>query len=167
MSIFIPRINSESRYNLLNHKGLDFTKISERPLIYNEKLADFDSPMRRFESSRPSQAMRLDAVSAQPTSEKPANGGLSQFGSRSPDSQFGYLWTENGEVSGHSLKNSVFRRLRPETGFDLHCAAELAVLSSNSPIGSLELHTKERYDMWQRSREKRFGLQHQTARRAT
>jgi hypothetical protein len=57
MSVFIPQINSESRSNPLMHIGLDFAEISERPLIYNEKLVDFDSPMRRFESSRPSQAV--------------------------------------------------------------------------------------------------------------
>lgn len=67
--------------------------------------------MRRFESSRPSQAVPPIRDGPQLVAEKPTNGGLLQFGCRSPDSQFGHLRTETPKVSGHLLNNSRF----PET----------------------------------------------------
>jgi hypothetical protein len=53
--------------------------------------------MRRFESSRPSQAVRPDENWSPKVAEKPANGGLSQFDRLSPDSQFPELLAENAE----------------------------------------------------------------------
>jgi hypothetical protein len=48
--------HSESLANLLIHIGSNFTGYSECALISLKVLPDFDSTMRRFESSRPSQA---------------------------------------------------------------------------------------------------------------
>jgi hypothetical protein len=44
------------------------------------------SGMCKFESSQVSQAVRLSQVGPQLIAEKPANGGLSEFGSQSPES---------------------------------------------------------------------------------
>jgi hypothetical protein len=50
-------IHSESTPNLLGHLGSDSILFSERALISLKVQPDFDSTMRRFESSRPSQAV--------------------------------------------------------------------------------------------------------------
>jgi hypothetical protein len=58
------------------------------------KAGDFDSPMRRFESSRPSQPVRrLETLPFVP-SEMPANGGFLRIGYRSPDSKIGRCGSE-------------------------------------------------------------------------
>ena len=46
---------SELAANLLIDNGSNFAIFSECALISKEKWSDFDSVMRRFESSRPSQ----------------------------------------------------------------------------------------------------------------
>jgi hypothetical protein len=46
--------HSETRPNLLTGIGLNFANFSECALISLKVLPDFDSTMRRFESSRPS-----------------------------------------------------------------------------------------------------------------
>ena len=50
--------HSESSANLLMSLRLNSAPFSEYPLKSLMVLLDFDSPMRRFESSRPSQAVR-------------------------------------------------------------------------------------------------------------
>src|SRR6266849_3862115 len=50
--------------------------------------------MRRFESSRPSQAVRRIEISPRATLEMPANGGLLRIGGRSPGSGFGPFGSE-------------------------------------------------------------------------
>jgi hypothetical protein len=50
-----PRLHSESRANLLIHLDADSAIFSECALILLKLLPDFDSTIRRFESSRPSQ----------------------------------------------------------------------------------------------------------------
>jgi len=52
------RVHSESLANLLIPLRLYSTLFSECPLKSLRGLADFDSTIRRFESSRPSQAVR-------------------------------------------------------------------------------------------------------------
>src|SRR5882757_5368981 len=56
--------------------------------------ADFDSTMRRFESSRPSQQVRRLEILPSVMPEIPANGGLLQFSGRSPDAKFGHFRRE-------------------------------------------------------------------------
>jgi hypothetical protein len=53
---------SESRANLLVDNGSNFAIFSEYALILKEKWSDFDSAIRRFESSRPSQLFCLIAI---------------------------------------------------------------------------------------------------------
>jgi hypothetical protein len=55
------------------------------------------SGIYRFESSQVSQAVTPIRDGPQLVAEKPANGGLLQFGWRSPHSQFGHVRTENAE----------------------------------------------------------------------
>jgi hypothetical protein len=91
-------------------------------------LPDFDSTMRRFESSRPSQAVRrLETLpSAMPKS--PANGGLSRFRGRSLGSRFGELRGETTEsLRPYPVIFPFFGRPALETRFDLHCVADAAV----------------------------------------
>src|SRR5260221_601371 len=52
-------------------------------------LPDFDSTMRRFESSRPSQAVRPIEILPPGKPKMPANGGLLRIGGRSLGSGFG------------------------------------------------------------------------------
>jgi hypothetical protein len=53
--------------------------------------------MYKFESSQVSQAVEPGSARPQPIAEKPANGGLLQFGRQSPDSGFPELPAENAE----------------------------------------------------------------------
>jgi hypothetical protein len=53
---------SESAANLLVDNGSNFAIFSECALISKEKLSDFDSVVRRFEFSRPSQLIYLIAI---------------------------------------------------------------------------------------------------------
>jgi hypothetical protein len=76
------------------HLGSDFAHFSEYALISLKVLPDFDSTIRRFESSRPSQAvMRPEKVSST-LAERRANGGLLRFSGRSPNAQFGHFRRE-------------------------------------------------------------------------
>ena len=76
------------------HLGSDFAHFSEYALISLKVLPDFDSTIRRFESSRPSQAvMRPEKVSLI-LAERPANGGLLRIGQQSPGSDFGHSRSE-------------------------------------------------------------------------
>jgi hypothetical protein len=52
------RPHSEISANLLNGLRPNFLDFSERALIVNANQLDFDSAIRRFESSRPSQPQR-------------------------------------------------------------------------------------------------------------
>ena len=61
------------------------------------KAGDFDSPMRRFESSRPSQAVRGSEKALPIVAERPANSGLLQFGVPSLGSRFPGMRAEFGE----------------------------------------------------------------------
>src|SRR5712664_1307922 len=58
--------------------------------------ADFDSTIRRFESSRPSQAVRNPERMSLISQERPANGGLLQLSWRSPSSHFRH---SQGEIA--------------------------------------------------------------------
>jgi hypothetical protein len=51
--------HSETAANLLIYMNPNLVHYSEWPLILLRVPPDFDSPMRRFESSRPSQAFRV------------------------------------------------------------------------------------------------------------
>jgi hypothetical protein len=66
--------------------------------------ADFDSTIRRFESSRPSQAVRRSEKVLLILAERPANGGLLRIGYRSPDSKF------------FRFQGGSAQSLRPDTG---------------------------------------------------
>jgi hypothetical protein len=58
---------------------------------------DFDSTMRRFESSGPSQPVRRSEKSPLIVAEMPANSRLLRLGYRSPDSVFCHFGGENAE----------------------------------------------------------------------
>ena len=60
------------------------------------KAVDFDSTIRRFESSRPSQPVRRKEILPSMIPEMPANGGLLRICDRSPDSKFGRF---QGEIA--------------------------------------------------------------------
>ncbi len=92
------------------------------------KAVDFDSTIRRFESSRPSQPVRCPETLPSTMLQRPANGGLLRIGYQSPGSEIG--------VSGSEIADSLRRIFeifpfsgdwRPETGFDMHCMAGLTV----------------------------------------
>jgi hypothetical protein len=83
--------------------------------------------MCRFESSQVSQAVRRSQVQAQPIAEAPANGGLSQFGRSSPDSQSHGLRPEMAEGLWPFVELFPFSGYPAGDGFDLYCAAELAL----------------------------------------
>ena len=69
--------HSEWKANLLIHLGSDSTGYSECALISLEVLPDFDSTIRRFESSRPSQTVRQLQIVTLESLEMPAKCGLS------------------------------------------------------------------------------------------
>ena len=104
--------------------------VVERILVGACRLAfmDFDSTMRRFKSSRPSQPVCLLGKLRPTTREKPANGGLLRI--RRPVSRL-QIWGHAGpncRKSPDEYPNiPVFGRPTPETEFDRHCMAELAV----------------------------------------
>src|SRR5882757_11104105 len=81
-------IYSDCVSNLLMYLGAESAVSSENPLKSLRIRADFDSTIRRFESSRPSQAVRRSEKVLLILAEKPANGGLLRIGYRSPDSKF-------------------------------------------------------------------------------
>ena len=92
-------------------------------------------------SARQSGRLGIDPNRCQ---KSPAMGGFcnSAGGLHAPD------FTDHGpksrKVSGSSLEYSRFRRRRPETRFDLHCAAELGVQFENSrprPPGEMGCRT--------------------------
>src|SRR5712672_1535766 len=88
------------------------------------RLPDFDSTIRRFESSRPSQPIRPSEIGPVILAERPANGGLLRIGHQSPGSYFRHSHTETaGSLRQIFEKTPVFGRLRLETGPDLHCVA--------------------------------------------
>jgi hypothetical protein len=60
-------------------------------LISFGKLADFDSAIRRFDPSRPSQAVRRSEKMSLTLAERPANGRLLRIRGWSPDSEIG-IW---------------------------------------------------------------------------
>jgi hypothetical protein len=57
MSPATLRTHSESPANLLIHLGLNSARFSEYALISLKVLPDFDSAIRRFDPSRPSQPL--------------------------------------------------------------------------------------------------------------
>ena len=116
--------HSESSAKLLIHLGLHFASFSEYTLISLRVLPDFDSTIRRFESSRPSQAVRRLETLPSVTSEMPANGGLLRIGYRSPGSQIGRCRREIADSLRRIFEIFPFlgdRDRRP--GFDRHCVA--------------------------------------------
>ncbi|MDB5617861.1 hypothetical protein [Tardiphaga sp.] len=76
----IPIPYSEWAANLLILLGVDFPSDSECALILLEVRADFDSPMRRFEPSRPSQAFRAFGQTAPLAEKGPHLAGFRTFG---------------------------------------------------------------------------------------
>jgi hypothetical protein len=92
---------SESAANLLRDMEVNFGNFSEYALISFKVLPDFDSTMRRFESSRPSQPVRRLETSPSAMPQRPANGGLLRIGYRSPGSEIG--------VSGSEIADSLRR----------------------------------------------------------
>jgi hypothetical protein len=89
--------HSESSAKLLIHLGLHFASFSEYTLISLRVLPDFDSTIRRFESSRPSQPVRRSENPPLTVVEMPASGGLFRIGYRSPGSKSGHFRGENAE----------------------------------------------------------------------
>ena len=61
------------------------------------KAGDFDSPMRRFESSRPSQAVRQPKIGSAFCVKSPQNTGSLCFLVSSPSSKLQQLWRESSE----------------------------------------------------------------------
>jgi hypothetical protein len=98
------------------------TLFSECPLKSLRGLADFDSTIRRFESSRPSQLVRTFAYTARSAEKSPHLAGFRTFGKVSG-------WRNRPRAPPNSRKSPadsfdipVFGSLRVETGFD-HTAA--------------------------------------------
>jgi hypothetical protein len=121
--------HSESPANLLIHVRSYSASYSECALISLKVLPDFDSTIRRFESSRPSQAFRQLARhpgKREIGPEIPAFRGLVSV-SRLPIPQF---WGATCRKSPATSANiPVLRRFWAETGFDLYCVGHRAVLS--------------------------------------
>jgi hypothetical protein len=93
------------------------------------KAVDFDSTMRRFESSRPSQPFRRSATISKKREEGPKIGAFYARGlvSRLP------IRRSSGancrKSPARSANIPVFSRLSTETWCDLHCVGDRAVLS--------------------------------------
>ena len=85
--------------------------------------AFFEMVIRNFESSQVSQAVRCSEKLSLTIAERPANGRLLRIFPGLPAPIFGILRAKCPKVSGGYSENSRFGRLRPETGFDLHCVA--------------------------------------------
>jgi hypothetical protein len=88
--------------------GANYPQNSEYALISLEILPDFDSTMRRFESSRPSQAVWRLEILPLAMLEMRANGGLLQICGRSQDTKLGHFREKSPIVSGGYLKYSRF-----------------------------------------------------------
>jgi hypothetical protein len=113
-------------FNVLNRRTE--RESSEHALISLKVFADFDSTMRRFESSRPSQAVTQLKIVASEIIEVPAERGLSQTLIPSLYSKFAQSPREIGDSLW--LLIEIFPFLgdagrRP--GFELHCVASGAV----------------------------------------
>jgi hypothetical protein len=84
--------------------------------------------MREFESSHSSQPVRRSEKMSLILAERPTNGVLSRTGGQSLDSEFVQFRSKIADSLRQTFeKLPFFGRLRLETGFDLHCAAELAL----------------------------------------
>jgi hypothetical protein len=75
-----------------------------------------------------SQAVRRSEKVPLILAERPANGGLYELATGLREPILVILKAKQPIISGGHLKNSHFGRLRPETGFDLHYVAGIAVL---------------------------------------
>jgi hypothetical protein len=96
-SSLLKWLNSLYRPAWPEESGRELVPPHSRPSIGaspSGKAVDFDSTMRRFESSRPSQPVRRLETLPSVTSEMPANGGLLRIGYRSPGSQIGRCGSE-------------------------------------------------------------------------
>jgi hypothetical protein len=90
--------------------------------------ADFDSAIRRFDSSRPSQAVRPSCRYPVRCQKGPPTAGFCIWPpvSRLPIRLFG---APNCRKSPAVFENiPIFRRLRPETWFERHCQAGAAAM---------------------------------------
>ena len=94
------------------------------------KAVDFDSTIRRFESSRPSQAFQRRAGLAKKREIRPEIGAFNALGfvSRLPIRRSSGANCRKSPPTSANIP--VLRRLRPETWFDLHCVGDRAVLST-------------------------------------
>jgi hypothetical protein len=86
-TVFSGPRHSEIPANVLKHMRMKSVLYSECGLKSLNDPADFDSPMRRFESSRPSQAFTASEKLAPRIAERPTISGLLRFGGPSPDSR--------------------------------------------------------------------------------
>src|ERR1700733_16091185 len=67
---------------------------SEQDCCWLQREAGMPMVIRRFESSRPSQAVRRSEKLSLILAERPANGGLLRIGHQSPGSDFGHSRSE-------------------------------------------------------------------------
>src|SRR5712691_6453081 len=88
MGSFSRVVYSDCASNLLMYLGAESAVASENPLKSLRIRADFDSTMRRFESSRPSQAVWRPEEMVLTLAERPANGGLLRISYQPPRSNF-------------------------------------------------------------------------------
>jgi hypothetical protein len=111
-------------------KGFCAFRLSAVGASPSGKAVDFDSTIRRFESSRPSQAFQRSATIPKKREKGPKITAFRAFGfvSKLPIPRF---WGANCRKSPATSANiPVLRRLRPETWFDLHCKGRHAAFST-------------------------------------
>jgi hypothetical protein len=80
--------HSESAANLLTDNGSNFANFSEYALILQANWSDFDSAIRRFDSSRPSQLVQSPEIFYLNVARKPAVGGLVAIRAQSLGAKF-------------------------------------------------------------------------------
>jgi hypothetical protein len=121
VSVLATEGHSESSANLLIHIGSNSAGYSEYALISLKVLPDFDSTMRRFESSRPSQAVVRSAWLPKRLENRPEIRAFRVFDSVSVPSV-------QRSQDGNRRKSPalcgnipVLQRLSAETGFDHDC----------------------------------------------
>jgi len=121
-------LHSERRELLNAFSGRTERENSEFSLKLLAESSDFDSAIRRFDPSRPSQAVRPSCRYPEGCEKGPPTAGFCIWPpvTRLPFRLFG---GSNRRKSPAVFENiPVFRRLRPETWFERHCPARAAVM---------------------------------------
>src|SRR5712664_457856 len=104
MSSFSRVVYSDCASNLLIYRGAESAVSSENLLKLLRIRADFDSTIRRFESSRPSQAVRRSEEIALMLADRPANGGLLRISRQSPGSDLRHSPRETADSLWRTLE---------------------------------------------------------------